>query len=146
MHKINRSALVPYPPEALFRLVDDVAHYQDFLPWCEKSEEVKRDEVSVVGKLHVLAKGMRQSFTTRNTLSPHDGIDMQLVDGPFKSLQGVWRFEPLGEEGCKISLDLSFQFSNRLMDIALAPFFNQAIDSMVDAFCQRADSVYGAKA
>lgn len=35
---IQRSALLPYPAQALYDLVNDVARYPEFLPWCSSTE------------------------------------------------------------------------------------------------------------
>ncbi len=141
MHQVNRSAIITASPETVFKLVDDFSAYETFLPWCTPSEEVSREANKAVGRLEINAAGMRQSFTTENTLTPFQQIEMQLVEGPFSHLHGIWGFKDLNGEGCEVTLNLSFKFSNGLLDTAFAPFFNRAIDSMVDAFCQHAQSV-----
>ncbi|PWV60488.1 polyketide cyclase/dehydrase/lipid transport protein [Plasticicumulans acidivorans] len=91
-----------------------------------------------------MAKGaINKSFSTCNRMQPNKMIEMRLVDGPFRRLEGFWRFESLGEGACKISLDLEFEFSNSLLKIAIGPIFNQIANSLVDAFCKRAVDLYG---
>ena len=85
---------------------------------------------------------MDKTFTTLNRMQKNKMIEMKLIDGPFKHLQGFWRFDALEENGCKIALDLEFEFSNRVMSLAFGPIFSQIADSMVDAFCKRAVAVY----
>ena len=68
---------------------------------------------------------------------------MRLVEGPFRQLEGFWRFETLGEKGCKILLDLEFEFSNRILKLTVGPIFDQIANTLVDAFCKRAIDVYG---
>ena len=68
---------------------------------------------------------------------------MRLERGPFRRLEGFWRFDALGERGCKISLDLEFEFSNRLVGLAMGPLFTQIANSLVDAFSRRAVEIYG---
>ncbi|MCK5901505.1 MAG: type II toxin-antitoxin system RatA family toxin [Cocleimonas sp.] len=142
MPNIKRSALVPYSCEQMYQLVDDIAAYQDFLPWCSQSVEHKRD-TSMVEATVTIAKGsINKAFSTRNILQENKVIEMQLLDGPFKRLHGYWRFEPLKDNGCKISLDLDFEFSNFLVGLAIGPVFNQVANTLVDSFVDRARFKY----
>ncbi|MCW8877955.1 MAG: type II toxin-antitoxin system RatA family toxin [Kangiellaceae bacterium] len=143
MEKIKRSALIPYSAEKMFRLVDDIEQYPDFVPYCKSSQVMSREQSTVCAKLEVAKRGIAKSFTTRNTLTPDEKIRMELVDGPFKYLSGEWRFIALAEDACKIELELEFEFSNKLTSMAFASIFNQLIQSMVSAFTQRAEKVYG---
>ncbi|MDZ7662552.1 type II toxin-antitoxin system RatA family toxin [Thiohalophilus sp.] len=143
MQTINKSALVPYSPDQMYALVDDITAYPEFLPWCHHAEEHHRTEAQVEASLEIAHSGLHKSFTTRNELRPHDQIAMSLVKGPFKSLRGVWRFEPLGDAGCKVSLEMEFEFSSRLMGMTFGPLFNKIAGTLVDSFIERAKVVYG---
>ncbi len=66
---------------------------------------------------------------------------MQLVEGPFHALHGVWTFTALGEAGCKIALALDFDYSG-LMAPMLRSGFQKLADRMVDEFCREADRTY----
>ena len=105
MTTINKSALVTYSPEEMFKLVDNIEAYSDFLPWCGKATEISRDENSVEASLFISHSGLNKEFTTQNKNTAYEKIEMHLVNGPFKKLDGVWLFEPLGETACKISLN-----------------------------------------
>ncbi len=143
MPTINRSALVPYTPEQMFALVDDVLGYPDFLPWCQSSQVISRDEDEVVASLELAKGSVKKSFTTRNRLQAGKMIEMRLVDGPFKHLQGFWRFDALKENACKVSLDLEYEFSSKIVAMAVGPVFNQVANTLVDAFIERAREVHG---
>ena len=140
---IQRSALLPYPAKALYDLVNDVASYPQFLPWCTATEVLESTPAQMRATIKVGKAGLSQQFTTRNSLRPGEAIEMQLEQGPFRSLHGVWTFQPLGESACKITLDLAFEYSGALVKATLGPLFNQAATTMVDAFCQRARQLYG---
>ena len=140
---IQRSALLPYPAQALYDLVNDVAKYPEFLPWCSSAEIIESTEVLMRASLGVAKGGLSQHFVTRNTLVPGQSIEMNLEEGPFKQLHGVWVFNPLGEQACKISLDMSFDYAGLIIKTTLGPLFNQAANTLVDAFCQRAKQLYG---
>ncbi|UFQ96910.1 type II toxin-antitoxin system RatA family toxin [Pseudomonas wenzhouensis] len=141
--RIQRSALLPYPAQALFDLVNDVASYPQFLPWCRASEVLEVSETHMLASLEVAKGSIGQRFVTRNVLLPGQRIEMNLQEGPFTSLNGVWEFKALGDKACKISLDLTFDYAGPLVRATLGPLFNQATNTMVDAFCQRAKQLYG---
>lgn len=140
---INRNALVGYTQHQMFELVNRIEDYPRFLPWCSKSTILSKNDLQVEATLEITWSGMHKSFTTRNTLYPFERIDIELVTGPFKNLTGHWHFLPLGQEGCKISLDLEFEFAGNLLDKMFQPVFNYIANSLVDAFCKRAVEVYG---
>jgi ribosome-associated toxin RatA of RatAB toxin-antitoxin module len=68
---------------------------------------------------------------------------MRLLDGPFRQLDGHWLFLPLTDTACKVSLQLSLEFGNRLMEVTLAPWIDRAVNGVMDAFRLRADALYG---
>ena len=140
---IVKSALVPYPPTTMFDLVAGVEGYPAFLPWCASAEVLERDGNVVVASLTIAKGPVHKRFTTRNTMFPNARIDIRLVDGPFRHLSGEWRFDGLGADGCKVSLDLEFELSSVLLCKVLEPLFSEIAGSMVDAFCRRAAEVHG---
>jgi len=140
---IQRSALLPYPAQTLYDLVNDVARYPEFLPWCSSSKVLDATDEQMRARLEVAKGGLSQHFVTKNTLVPGHSIEMNLEEGPFNQLHGVWVFKPLGEKACKISLDLSFDYAGPIVRATLGPLFNQAANTLVDAFCQRAKQLHG---
>lgn len=141
--RIQRSALLPYSAAALYSLINDVASYPQFLPWCSASEILEQRDDLMRAAL-IIAKGkLSQRFVTKNTLVPNQSISMALEEGPFSQLHGVWEFKALSENACKISLDLEFDYSGSIVKATLGPLFTQAANTMVDAFCQRAKTLYG---
>lgn len=140
---IARSALVTYSPLDMYRLVHDVEAYPEFLNWCTGAEVHESDPELQVASLDILVGGVAQRFTTRNRLERGERLVMGLVDGPFRSLSGEWRFEPLGDAGSKISLALTFEVSSRLMKGAFSRGFARVADRLVRDFSERADALYG---
>ena len=143
MATISRSALVPYTAESMFDLVDDVDTYEVFLPWCKESQVLWRKDDELKATVWISKGGVEKSFTTLNRTQRGKMIEMRLVEGPFRRLDGYWRFQALGDQGCKISLDLEFEFSNRLVKMAFGKIFNQIASKLVDAFVERAHAIYG---
>lgn len=127
----------------MFDLVNDVARYPEFLPWCRSTRVVEESDEHMVATIEVAKGGIHQSFTTRNSLQPPERLELSLVEGPFRSLRGEWRFQPLSDEACKVELHLQFDFSNRIVSMAFGPVFNQVCETMLDAFVQRARQVHG---
>lgn len=142
MPKIARSALVPFPAEAMFDLVNGVEHYPEFLPWCAAAEVHEESAQTMLATLEIRRAGMRHRFTTRNRLQRPQWLALELVDGPFHHFDGVWRFTPLAKDACKVGLELDFEYAGRLIGAALGPVFNRSADTLVDAFCARARTVF----
>jgi len=145
MPTINKSALVSYEAGDMFDIVDDIESYPTFLPWCGGATIISRNDDEVEASIEISHGGLNKTFTTRNLLQKDKMIEMHLVDGPFKHLHGFWQFKKLGENACKVSLDLEYEFSNKLISLAFGPVFSQIAGTLVDAFCKRADEIYGGR-
>lgn len=143
MSSISRNALVSYSAAEMFALVNDIDVYQDFLPWCKESTVVSRNGDEINGRLMLSKGGLEKAFTTCNRVQKDKMIEIRLVEGPFHHLEGFWRFDALTDEACKISLDLEFEFSSKLLGLTFGTVFNQIASNLVDAFCKRAIDVYG---
>ncbi|CDL81225.1 type II toxin-antitoxin system RatA family toxin [Xenorhabdus szentirmaii] len=142
MPQISRSALVPYSVEQMFKLVNDVTSYPDFLPGCVGSRVISSSINEMTASVEVSKAGISKTFITRNTLFDNESIKMQLVDGPFRKLMGGWNFTPLSEDACKVELHLDFEFTNKLIELAFGKVFKEVAGNMVQAFTQRAREVY----
>ncbi len=140
---INHSALVLYSARDMFALVDDIESYPKFLPWCAGATVHVRDESIVEASIEMRRGVIHKVFKTRNTLQQDVAIDIALLGGPFRHLSGGWSFLQLGGLGCKVSLNLEFEFEHRVTDMVFGPYFEDICNSMLDAFTQRAADVYG---
>lgn len=142
-YQIDRSALVLYSSDQMYQLINDVPAYPAFLPWCSGANILSHEPHEMIATLEIAKGAVRQQFTTRNRFHDENAIHMELLEGPFKYLRGVWRFVPLQANACKVVLQLDFDFSGTITKMALGTVFNQAANTMVDAFCRRASEVYG---
>jgi ribosome-associated toxin RatA of RatAB toxin-antitoxin module len=129
----------------MFVLIDDVEAYPEFLPWCNDTEVHKRTDDVVDATLELHKGALSNHFTTRNTRREFETIEIALIGGPFQRLEGGWQFTEIGEEGCKVTLELEFEFENKLIDMMFGAFFEDTCNSLVDAFTQRAQVVFGAR-
>ena len=146
MKTVKKSVLIWYSPEEMYALVTDVAAYPQFLPWCDHASVVTEDGTGMTAEIGIAFGGIRQTFTTRNQHKPPREVAMQLVDGPFSQLDGNWSFAQLadgGERACRVGLVLNYGFDNAALGALVGPVFDLIAGSMVDAFVQRAEQVYG---
>ncbi|MFC4727593.1 type II toxin-antitoxin system RatA family toxin [Coralloluteibacterium thermophilus] len=140
MTHVHRHALVRHSAERMYALVNDVAAYPARFAWCESADILEQSPEHMVARLGVRLGALRTAFTTRNTLSEPLRIRLELVDGPFRSLTGLWEFHALDEDACKVSLTMDFEASNRLIGSALSLGFKTLADRMVDDFRRAADA------
>jgi len=126
----------------MYDLVNDVEAYHEFLPGCAQSKVISQSDTHMQASLVISKVGVKQTLTTSNRLIANQRIDMELSDGPFKSLTGGWKFTELSDEACKIELNLSFVFANKLMEMAIGKVFSSLANNMVSAFTKRAKQVY----
>lgn len=130
--------MVARAPAELFQLVNDIDAYPSFVPGCHEAVVLSRGEAEVVARLGVHRGVLRTHFTTRNLLEPPGRVLMQLVEGPFRVLEGDWRFVPAGAGGCRVEFTLRFEFSNRLKAALFEPLFEHTVTDLVQAFVARA--------
>lgn len=142
MTSIHKCIQVPYTPQQMFELINDIEKYPDFLPWCTHSEVHQSTDTNMEASLTARKSGINFKFTTLNELIPYEEIKMRLQKGPFKRLLGIWKFQTLNKEQCKITLQMEFEFSNKLLSMALNVAFSSIIENMLDAFSKRADELY----
>jgi ribosome-associated toxin RatA of RatAB toxin-antitoxin module len=146
MKTIHKSVLLWHSAPEMFALVTDIERYPQFLPWCDQGDVIETTATGVVARVGIAFSGLRQSFTTRNTHDTDRKLTMELVDGPFSQLDGVWQFTPLGDgsqNACKVDFQLSYGFSSTALAALVGPVFDKIAGSLVDAFVKRADQVYG---
>jgi ribosome-associated toxin RatA of RatAB toxin-antitoxin module len=141
--EIRRTALVLHPAMDMFRLVQDVPAYPEFLSWCVSAEVHEQTPEHQLASLVVKVSGITQAFTTRNRLVTGERLTLSLVDGPFQHLSGEWLFDPLGDKGSKVTLVLNFDFSSRVLSSAFRRGFTRIADRLVYEFSKRADDIYG---
>ncbi|WP_068547355.1 type II toxin-antitoxin system RatA family toxin [Thalassotalea crassostreae] len=142
MATIDRSALVMYSASQMYDLINDVMSYPEFLPGCSNAKLLSSDDNQMVASLLVSKAGIEKWFTTENTLVKNTEVIMNLKDGPFKHLHGKWTLTPLSDEACKVSLNLDYEFSSRIIAMAFGKIFDSLTNNMVNAFTNRAKEVY----
>ncbi len=127
----------------MYALVNDVESYPEFLPWCSEARVHASDDHHLRASLSMQASKLKYTFMTENTMQENEVINVRLVEGPFKQLTGSWQFEDRENGACFIKLQMQFEFKNRIVKMALDKTFNRIVNSLVEAFHQRARQLYG---
>jgi ribosome-associated toxin RatA of RatAB toxin-antitoxin module len=171
MRQVRRTAIVPQTPAQMYTIVNDVRRYPEFVPWVPATRVFDETETTIHAALDITKAGVTMSVATRNTMLPGERIDLQLADGPLRTLEGTWLFVPILERptpaipgarppesnpddagaagsprirGCRVELDVRFEFGNAALTMLFGPMFEASWDSLVDAFVARARDLHGA--
>lgn len=142
--RIAKTALLPYPAEQLFDLVNDIEAYPQYMDGCIGASILLAEADMIEARLQLSRAGITQSFATRNRLLRPQAIEMALLEGPFTSLAGRWQFDALAPEACKVSLDLQFELDGKLASLAAGKLFEGVASNLVDSLCRRAHALHGA--
>ena len=149
MKHVKKSVLLSYSPHEMYTLVTEVKDYPSFLPWCERAEVLEERADGVTARLHLSYLGVKQAFTTRNEHTPDERVVLTLVDGPFSTLDGTWRFIPVPSsagtdaKACKIEFELRYAFAAGALEALISPVFDRIANTFVDSFVKRAEQVHG---
>lgn len=143
MALVEKSVLVAYSARQMFDLVDNIERYPEFLPWCGGTDVKQRSESSVVATLHIDYHHLKHSFTTENVRQVPGLIEMRLQEGPFRHLEGSWRFQELAVDACKVEFRLHYEFSSGVLEGLVNPVFSMIAGTLLEAFVERAEKVYG---
>jgi ribosome-associated toxin RatA of RatAB toxin-antitoxin module len=143
MAVVQKSVLIERTAEQMFELVDRVEDYPAFLPWCGGTELLERTDRKTAARLHINYHGLKAHFATENAKEPPRWMNIELREGPFRRMDGGWRFTPLGETACKIEFSLHYEFSSRMLEKVLGPVFHHIANTFVESFVKRAKQVYG---
>lgn len=166
MREVRRTAIVPHTPAQMYEIVNDVRRYPEFIPWCPSTRVFEETATSIHAAVEIARSGVQLSLATRNTMVPGERIDLRLADGPLRTLEGSWQFVPIRERaapavpgalvpaatvsadeprvrGCRVELEVRFDFRNAALTLMLGPAFEASWDSLVDAFVVRARALHG---
>ena len=142
MHKVEKTVLVMHSAAQMFAMVDAVENYPTFLPWCGGIDLLERTETSTSATLHINYHGLKQSFATQNSKIFPSQMTIVLKEGPFKHLDGEWRFITLRPDACKIMFKLNYEFTSTFLDKMISPVFSHIASTFVDGFVAQADKIY----
>jgi ribosome-associated toxin RatA of RatAB toxin-antitoxin module len=141
MTTVLKSAIVAHSCATMFDLVDDVAAYPEFLPWCARTQVYERGPGITRARIEVDYHGLKAAIATRNVKQPPHAMTLDLVEGPFEGFRGEWRFVPLGEQGCRAEFSLDYTLAAGMLEPLLASVFGQIAETLVERFVERADAL-----
>ena len=139
MHKVRKNAIVFHSKDKMYRLVDLIENYPNFLPWCGSTKIIERNNIKTIASIEINYKGIKQSFTTENTKKINEKMIIKLINGPFKSLSGEWLFKEMAKDSCQIELKLEYEFSNIILEKLISPLFNMIANTFIDEFIKEAN-------
>ena len=142
MAVVEKSVLIERSAAQMFDLVDRVEDYPKFLPWCGGTQLFERNPNITSARIDVSYHGLKTHFSTENAKSYPRSMTIALTDGPFKHMDGGWRFTPLGDAACKVEFRLHYEFSSRLLEKVLGPVFNHIANTFVESFVKRAGELH----
>ena len=145
MPKVVKSLLVPFSSSQMYELINNVAAYPEFLPWC-KSAIVHSNAATKLHATLCIGKGLiSQSISTRNTMVPNEQITMEYQAGPFKNCTGGWEFISTVDNKCQVNFFMQYEFSSMFNAMTLEPIFTPLANTLIDAFYKRAQELYGSE-
>ena len=139
MHKVRKNAIVFHSKDKMFRLVDLIENYPNFLPWCGSTKIIERNNNKTIASIEINYKGVKQTFTTENTKKINEKMIIKLINGPFKSLSGEWLFKEMAKDSCQIELKVEYEFSNVILEKLISPLFNMIANTFIDEFIKEAN-------
>ncbi len=149
MPSFETSRRVHHSAAQMFALVADVEAYPQFLPLCKALRVTRRSEEgetqTLVADMEVGYKAIRETFTSKIVCErPLLKILVNYIDGPFKSLDNIWRFRDVGEgRSCYVDFHITYEFKSRMLGLLMGGMFDAAFRKFAEAFERRADQVYG---
>ncbi|MER8709102.1 type II toxin-antitoxin system RatA family toxin [Mesorhizobium sp. M1088] len=149
MPQFEAHSRVAHTPEQMFALVADIESYPQFLPLCEaltvRSRKERNGRTLLIADMSIGYKAIRETFTTQVLLKPDENaIDVKYIDGPFKYLSNVWRFDPADGGGCNVCFFIDYEFKSRILGALMGTMFDRAFRMFSEAFEKRAEIIYGA--
>lgn len=135
--------LLPYSSVQIYDLVIDINSYPDFLPWCLSAKEYGTSKKKFIADLEIGYNFLKESFTSEVQANSPKRILSTAISGPFKVLNNEWLFKDLSNNQCAVKLKIEFEFKSAIIHGMIGKIFENTSRTMIDAFEERARSLYG---
>ncbi|KAL4559543.1 hypothetical protein LXL04_031685 [Taraxacum kok-saghyz] len=138
--------IMGYSPEQLFAVVAAVDMYQDFLPWCQRSDIVQRHSDSAFdAELEIGFKFLVESYMSHVELVKPKMIKTTSSQSSlFDHLINIWEFNPGPVPGtCDLHFFVDFKFQSPLYSQMASMFFKEVVSRLVGSFNDRCRLIYG---
>ena len=130
---IKKEAIILKNVEKVFNIVNRIELYKNFVPYCVESEIILEENNFVEARLEFNLKGVITSFTTRNEICENEYIDMKLIDGPFKYLDGKWEFKSIDKKTI-IYLTINYEAESKIIEYTVGKSLEKITNYLVKAF------------
>lgn len=138
--------IMGYSPEQLFAVVAAVDMYQDFLPWCQRSDIIKRhSDSSFDAELEIGFKFLVESYVSHvHLVKPKLIKTTSSQSSLFDHLINIWEFNPGPVPGtCDLHFFVDFKFQSPLYSQMASMFFKEVVSRLVSSFNDRCRLIYG---
>lgn len=125
------------PSAKAYGVVADIERYPEFLPGCEEVVVLSADSDRVTAQVQVSGAGQRVTFVTENKLEC-GRIEVALREGPFRKLEGLWQFTPIGDLGCRVEIEVIYELES-MLSVLFKPFADAVTAKVVNAFIARVE-------
>jgi|TARA_Y100000389_G_scaffold160975_1_gene163278 ribosome-associated toxin RatA of RatAB toxin-antitoxin module len=133
--QIKKEAIILKDIETVFKIVNKVDLYKNFVPFCIDSVILSEDTNKMKARLDFNLKGLSTSFTTENTIKENEYIEMKLVDGPFKYLDGKWEFKKISDKTI-IFLTINYEAESKIVEYTIGKSLEKITNYLVQAFVE----------
>ncbi|MEC8077706.1 MAG: type II toxin-antitoxin system RatA family toxin [Pseudomonadota bacterium] len=138
MKRIYKQEDINIDISTIFNLINDVENYPNYLPWCTSTKVDRKSESLLIGEIFISKSFIKWNFSTKNKIEKNKSIRLELVDGPFDSLDGQWLFSTIDEHNTKVSLEISYKFKSSIIELSIEPIFTSIMNSILESFIQEA--------
>ncbi|KAL8230908.1 hypothetical protein R6Q57_000686 [Mikania cordata] len=138
--------ILGYSPEQMYAVVAAVDMYQDFLPWCRRSDIVRRhSDGSFDAELEIGFKFLVESYVSHVKLMKPKLIKTTSSQSSlFDHLINIWEFHPGPSPGtCNLHFFVDFKFQSPFYSQMASMFFKEVSSRLVGSFCDRCHLIYG---
>lgn len=135
-----------YSPEQLYSVVAAVDLYEDFVPWCQRSKIIRRNEDgSIDAELQIGFKFLVESYISHVEMEKPKRIKTTASEsGLFDHLINIWEFNPGPVPGtCDLHFFVDFKFQSPLYRQVASMFFKEVVSRLVGSFSDRCSRIYG---
>jgi len=133
--QIKKEAIVLNDIDTVFRIVNQVDLYKNFVPYCIESKILFHENNIMNARLDFNLKGLETSFTTKNKIIENKSIQMELIEGPFKYLDGIWEFKKI-ENKTIIFLTINYEAENKIIEYTIGKSLEKITNYLVKAFVE----------
>lgn len=138
--------IMGYSPEQLFAVVAAVDMYQDFLPWCQRSDIIQRHSDSAFdAELEIGFKFLVETYVSHvQMVKPKLIKTTSSQSSLFDHLINIWEFHPGPVPGtCDLHFFVDFKFQSPLYSQMASMFFKEVVSRLVSSFNDRCRLIYG---